>query len=126
MAGEVVPEQTASHVEAHEGVDDGVEFLAVRDALLAHAEDAAAQRRAVERAAFARRSILAAFAEGVAGGEEEVGCGWAEGADDAAVAPRAGLDGLACEQVGVDDGEGVRRGGEDGRARRFSRGYGAG
>ena len=47
-------------------------------------------------------------------GEQQVRRGGGEVADDGCVAGRAGLDDLAGEEVGVDDGEGVGGLGEEG------------
>lgn len=47
------------------------------------------------------------------GGEEEVGRCGAEVGEDLRVGARAGLNDLAREEVGVDEGEGVGRGGEE-------------
>lgn len=104
----------------HDGVEDGAVALGGRVV----AEDAAAERGAVERATFAGGPALAAGRVGRR--EEEVGRRGGEVRDDAVVARGAGPDDLAGEQVGVDDGEVVGGFGEEGGDGRFAGCDGAG
>lgn len=85
-------------------MDDTVEHGTIALALVRVAEDAAAERCAVQGATLTVGSAL-----GHAGGglDEEVLGGGGEVAEDGGVARCSGLDDLAGDEVGVDDGEGV-------------------
>ena len=102
---------------------DAVQHGAVALPVFPIAENSSAQHGAVERAAFA---VDAVFGEVIGCGQEQVwGCG-GEVREDAVVAGGAGFDDFAGEDVGVDDGEGVRGFAEDLRDGGFAGGDGAG
>ena len=92
-------------------MDDGVETGAVLAHFGAIAEDAAAEGRPVEGPTF---SVGTIFGHVGTRGEEEVGGGGTEVGDDGVVAGSSRFDDFAGEKVGVDDGEVVGRGGEEG------------
>lgn len=106
----------------HDGVQDGA--VAFGGGVVA--EDAAAEGGPVEGAAEAIWAVRAGGFVGGGCGQEEVRGGGGEVRDDAVVAGRAGLDDLAGEEVGVDDGEVVGGLGEEGRHGRFAGCDGAG
>lgn len=95
-------------------------------ALRAIAKDAAAEGGAIQRAAQAGRPVMAVVAFGRGGREQQVRGGGGEVCEDGGVAGGAGLDDAAGEDIGVDDGEGVGRGGQEGGDGGFSCGDGAG
>lgn len=86
-------------------MNDLVKDHAVAFPFLGGAEDATAQRGPVE---WPPCGVVLAY--GVIGWEEEIGRAGPEVVDDCLVAGGAGFDDFAGEEVGVDDGEGVRGG----------------
>lgn len=100
-------------------MDDAVELGAVGADRGGVAEDALAERGSVERLSLGVRRLV------LLGGHEEVGRRGTKVVDDLAVARGAWLDDFAREEVGVDDGQIVRRGAENGGHGGFSGGQAA-
>ena len=112
VAAQVAAEYGLVYLAPHGRVHDAVEHAAVPLALLAVAEDAPPQRRAVQRPALA---VDATLRQRRRGGLEQVRRRRAEVLHDGIVAAGARLDDLTRQDVGVDDGQRVRRGRKDGR-----------
>lgn len=105
-------------------MNDAVELGAVGADGGAVAKDALAEGWPIERSPLWIITIGVLF--GFGGREEEVGRRRPKVLDDLAVAERAWLDDFAREEVGVDDGKVVWRGGEDRGDGGFSGGQAAG
>ena len=103
-----IGKQRLVHRLPHGGVHNPVKYRAVLLPIGTVAEYPPPERGAIQRASLSVRSVLRHVVRGkvvIVGGDEEVGRGGAEVFDDSGVACCAGLDDLAGEEVGVDDGE---------------------
>lgn len=123
MAPDEVVEDGFRHGDAHHRVHDAVEHGSVPPSGVVGAEDAAAEGGAVDGP-----GAVGAEAERGGGGEglEEVRGRGCEFSEDLVVGVGSGEDGLAGEEVGVDDGEVVGGGVEEGGDGGFAGGEGAG
>lgn len=123
MAPDEVVEDGFRHGDPHHRVHDAVQHGSVPPSGVVGAEDAAAEGSAVDVP-----GAVGAEAKGRGWGEglEEVRGRGGEFAEDLVVGVGSGEDGLAGEEVGVDDGEVVGGAVEEGGDGGFAGGEGAG
>lgn len=123
VAPDEVVEDRPRHRDPHHRVHDAVQHGSVPPSGVVGAEDAAAEGGAVDLP-----GVVGAKAKGGGRGEglEEVWGRGGEFAEDLVVGVGSGEDGLAGEEVGVDDGEVVWGGVEEDGDGGFASGEGAG